>query len=228
MRYIKFFVILSTLLFIMFICNNQRQDYCDYFTSRENYYLEYECQQLDVPVFVDGSSCIFKSDSIDYYLLFSDAKIKIKKKSVKAFDSQKAFRKDITCYILSFETNLDENMIYPNAKLEVIYNNEVLTLELGNITVLKYSEKVNVIELSNNSQNGFYLNQVFLVLDQLDFKNIFNDIDNTKTYFEIERPNKMLYSFVYLADGSKEIGIIIDKNYSLLSLELKEGYYDKN
>lgn len=223
MRYIKNIILAATLLFGFYLSTHQINDECIYYSTEEEYHLNYESQIISIPIFVYGDECIFKSEMPSYYLKLADTMIKLKKSKVENFSYNKVFNQNIKSYIISFELNLEENTQYNNVILEIEMPAKSLFILVGNIVVHPKESIIKNINSIKNEEGIFISENYFNILDKGDFNNIYYN-EEKGSFFNASK-KQIYYSFIYLNDNIEEMGIIRDNNYDLLSLSLKEGYY---
>lgn len=221
MRYLKDYILLAAIIFILFLFNYKKVDTCTYYSTKEEYHVNIENQQIKIPIFVDSSDCIFKSSLPNYYLETENTTLKLKKIRVQNGVKTSAFNEDVYCYFILFELNLEKNKSYNNVILHVEMPEKSLYLQIGNIIMEELENRI--IAVNKNEEGIFISDENYDVVNGLSFPKIYHDSENKKTYFVPDSP-MLYYYFIYKTD-KKMIGIIENSDFNLLELKLKEGSY---
>lgn len=221
MRYLKDCILLAAFIFVFYLFNYKQSDESTYYSTKEEYHVNVENQQIKIPVFVDGTDCIFKSSLPNYYLETENSILRLKKINVQNGAKTKVFNEDIYCYFILFELDLEKNKNYDNVVLHVEMPQKSLYLQIGNIITEEIENKI--IAVSENEEGIFISDENYDVINILSFSKIYHDNDNEKTYF-VPNSQKLYYYFIYNTD-KKTLGIIENSNFNVLELKLKEGSY---
>lgn len=224
MKFLSKIVILSSIIFSIFILSKKTDEQINYFTTKEEYYLAYDNQQLDIPLFISSNEFIFRSSLVSYYLNIADLTYKINKENVTFFHKSSFLKEDIYCYIISFKINLDINKRYEDAVLCVEYDSKSILFDIGNINILGQDIKVDDLSLFKTGLNVYRYNGI------LEFNNISNldkyyyDLEYNYTYIVFETDT--IYHFIYCINNEEEIYIkYINYDYDILKLKLQEVTY---
>lgn len=105
MRYLKDYILLAAIIFILFLFNYTKAETCTYYSTKEEYHVNIENQQIKIPIFVDSSDCIFESSLPNYYLETENTTLKLKKIRVQNGVKIRAFNEDVYCYFILFYLN---------------------------------------------------------------------------------------------------------------------------
>lgn len=221
MRCFKNCILLATFIFVFYLFNYKQPNTCAYYSTKEEYHVNIENQQIKIPVFVDGNDCIFKSSLPNYYLETKNSTLRLKKIKVQDGIKTRVFNEDIYCYFILFELDLEKNKNYDNVVLHVEMPEKSLYLNIGNIITEEIENKI--ITFEENEEGIFVSDENYDVINNLSFSKIYHDSENKKTFF-VPNGQKLYYYFTYNAD-KKTLGIIENTNFKILELKLKEGSY---
>ena len=63
MRYLKDCILLAAIIFILFLFNYKKAETCTYYSTKEEYHVNIENQQIKIPIFVDSPCLLYTSPS---------------------------------------------------------------------------------------------------------------------------------------------------------------------
>lgn len=224
MKYLSKIVILSSIIFSIFILNNKTCEQINYYTTKEEYYLAYEDQQLDIPLFISSNECIFRSSLVSYYLNVADLTYKINKENITFFHKSSFLNEDIYCYIITFKINLEMNKRYEDVILSVQYDTKSILFDIGNINILEEDIKVENLSLSKTDLNVYRYNAILEFNDISNLDKYYYDWEYNYTYMVFETDT--IYHYIYCINDDEEIYIkYINYDYDILKIKLQEVTY---
>lgn len=224
MKVINKIVILLSILFSIFVLEEHNEEEIKYFTTKEEYFLSYENQIIEIPLFISSNECIFKSSLVSYYLNISDLTYKINKENIKYLNKTNLFNNYIYCYIISFCLNLDMNKKYEDVCLSVEYDTKSMLFEIGNITILDDDISIKELSFSKVGNNVYRYNGTLEFNNSSSLDKYYYDEQDNYTYlvFDIDS----LYHYIYCLLNEEVLYIkFINYEYDLLKLKLEEVKY---